>query len=83
VLKRVPGHSNEFTVPPTAFFHPAETVEQISKWWIVIDGGKNQQQQQLLLNQLTTTVSPHLAATLRTAIATPLTYCARQNPTAC
>jgi hypothetical protein len=83
VLKRVPGHPNEFTVPPTAFFHPAETVEQINKWWLVIDGGKNSQQQQLLLNQLTTTVRPQLATTLRTAIATPLTFCARQNPTAC
>jgi hypothetical protein len=83
VLKRVPGHPKEFTVPPTAFFHPAETVEQINKWWLVIDGGKNPQQQQLLLNQLTTAVSPQLAATLRTAIATPLTFCARQNPTAC
>ncbi|HEY5262221.1 MAG TPA: hypothetical protein VIJ33_08920 [Solirubrobacteraceae bacterium] len=83
VLKRVPGHPNEFTVPPTAFFHPAETVEQINRWWIVIDGGKNPQQQQLLLNQLATAVSPQLAATLRTAIATPLTFCARQNPTAC
>jgi hypothetical protein len=83
VLKPVPGQANEFTVPPTAFFHPAETMKQIDKWWLVIAGGNNSEQQQQLLSRLTTTVAPSLRKTLRDAIATPLTFCARQNPTAC
>jgi hypothetical protein len=79
----VTGHPDEFSVPATAFFHPAETIEQIDKWWLVIDGGANLQQRQRLLNQLHTTVSPKLKATLRGTTASPATFCARQAPTAC
>ena len=79
----VPGHADEFTIPPTAFFHPAETVKQIDKWWLVIQGGANPKQQQLLLDQLATTVSPKLRATLRDTTPSPATFCAGANPTAC
>jgi hypothetical protein len=83
VLRPVLGQPQEFTVPRNISSNPAETVKQIDKWWLVIDGGKNPQQQQLLLRRLTTTVAPSLNRTLRNTIATPLTFCARQNPTAC
>ena len=79
----MPGHADEFTIPPTAFFHPAETVKQIDKWWLVIQGGANPKQQQLLLDQLATTVSPKLRATLRDTTPSPSTFCAGANPTAC
>jgi hypothetical protein len=79
----VPGHRDEFTVAPTAFFHPAETVKQIDKWWLVIQGGASPAQQQLLLDQLDTTVSPKLNAALRGTTPSPAAFCARETPTAC
>jgi hypothetical protein len=82
-VTRVTGHPHEFSVPATAFVHPAETVEQIDKWWLVIDGGASLQQRQRLLNQLQAIVSPKLRATLRHTTASPATFCARQAPTTC
>lgn len=82
-IRPVPGHLDEFTVAPTAFFDPAETVKQIDKWWLVIQGGANPKQQQLLLDQLDTTISPQLTATLRGTTPSPATFCARDEPTAC
>ena len=82
-IRPVAGHPDEFNVPPTAFFHPAETVKQIDKWWLVIQGGADPKQQQLLLDQLDTTVRPKLRATLRDATPSPATFCARASPTAC
>ncbi len=82
-IRPVPGHPDEFTIPPTAFFHPAETVKPIDKWWLVIQGGANPQQQQRLLDQLDTTISPKLRPALRGATPSPATYCAGLNPTAC
>ena len=79
----VPGHPDEFTVAPTAFFHPAETVKQVDKWWLVIQGGSNVKQQQLLLDQLDATVTPTLKASLRDTRPSPATFCARETPTAC
>ena len=79
----VPGHSDEFTIPPSAFFHPAETVKQIDKWWLVIQGAANPKQQQLLLDQLATTVGQKLRATLRHTTPSPATFCAGASPTAC
>lgn len=79
----VVGHPDEFSIPSTAFFHPAETIEQINKWWLVIDGGADLQQRQRLLDQLRTTVSPKLKAALRDTTASPATFCAREDPTAC
>jgi hypothetical protein len=79
----VAGHPDEFSIPPTAFFHPAETIEQINKWWLVIDGGADLQQRQRLLDQLRTTVSPKLKAALRDTTASPATFCAREDPTGC
>jgi hypothetical protein len=79
----VAGHPDEFSIPPTAFFHPAETIEQTNKSWLVIDGGANLQQRQRLLDQLAITVSRKLKATLRNTTASPATFCAREDPTAC
>ena len=58
-------------------------VKQIDKWWLVIQGGANPKQQQLLLDQLATTVSPQLRATLRGTTPSPATFCAGANPTVC
>jgi hypothetical protein len=82
-IRPVPGHLDEFTVAPTAFFHPSETVKQIDKWWLVIQGGASPAQQQLLLDQLDTIVSPKLKAALRGTTPSPATFCARETPTAC
>jgi hypothetical protein len=79
----VAGHPDEFSIPPTAFFHLAETIQQNDKWWLVIDGGANFQQRQRLLDQLHTIVSPKLKAALRDTTASPASFCARQAPTAC
>ena len=79
----VAGHPDEFSIPATAFVHPAETIAQINKWWLVIDGGANPQQRQRLLDQLHATVSPKLNPALRDTTASPATFCAREEPTAC
>ena len=81
-INSVTGDPSEFVVPAN-LVHRLETVKQIGKWWLVVAGGANHAQQQLLLDHLIPNVAATLRTELRSAVVTPLAYCAQRNPTNC